>query len=48
MSDSSSSRPSPVVKAAESSALPREARARIGQTTDPVPEGKEVHAEPQQ
>jgi hypothetical protein len=38
--------PNPVEKAAESSALPRELRARVGQTTDPVPEGKEVAADP--
>lgn len=32
---------------AESSNLPRQARARIGQTTDPVPEGKTVDAAPE-
>jgi len=37
--------PNPIVHASESSALPRQARARVGQTTDPLPEGKEV-AEP--
>ena len=31
----------------ESSNLPRQARARIGQTTDPVPEGKTVDAAPE-
>jgi hypothetical protein len=40
-------RPNPLSKAAESSHLPREARARIGQTTDPVPEGKVAHTEPE-
>ncbi|KAG7670186.1 hypothetical protein Ndes2526B_g06590 [Nannochloris sp. 'desiccata'] len=40
-------RPNPLSKAAESSNLPREARARIGQTTDPVPEGKVAHTEPE-
>lgn len=39
-------RPNPILKAAETSSLPRQARARIGQTTDPVPQGKEVAAEP--
>ena len=39
--------PNPLVKAAEASNLPRSARARIGQTTDPVPEGKVLHAEPE-
>ena len=40
-------RPNPVSKAAETSNLPRNARARIGQTTDPVPEGKVAHTEPE-
>lgn len=40
-------RPNPVVHAAESSHLPRSARARVGQTTDPVPEGKEACTEAQ-
>jgi hypothetical protein len=40
-------RPNHLNKAAESSNLPREARARIGQTTDPVPEGKVAHTEPE-
>jgi len=35
------------LKHAESSNLPRQARARIGQTTDPVPEGKTVDASPE-
>jgi hypothetical protein len=33
-------RPNPLTKAAESSHLPREVRARVNQTTDPIPEGK--------
>ena len=40
-------RPNPLSKAAEASHLPRAARARIGQTTDPVPEGKVAHTEPE-
>lgn len=43
---SPSERPNPIVKAAESSALPRQARARIDQCIDPVPQGKELQAEP--
>ncbi|KAL4422821.1 hypothetical protein ABPG75_009018 [Micractinium tetrahymenae] len=39
--------PNPIEKAAASSSLPRQARARVGQTTDPVPEGKVVDAEPE-
>lgn len=39
-------RPDPVLKAAEASSLPRAARARIGQTTDPLPEGKMLDTEP--
>jgi hypothetical protein len=40
-------RPNPLNKAAESSHLPLRARARIGQTTDPVPQGKVAHTEPE-
>jgi hypothetical protein len=40
-------RPNPILKAAESSHLPRTARARLGQTTDPLPEGKVLHSEPE-
>jgi len=40
-------RPNPLSKAAKSSSLPREARARIGQNIDPVPEGKVAHTEPE-
>ncbi len=38
--------PNPLTKAAESSHLPRAMRARVGATTDPVPEGKvaDTHA----
>jgi hypothetical protein len=43
----SSERPNPVAKAAEASALPRTMRARVGATTDPVPEGKELAAAPE-
>ncbi|KAL4448866.1 hypothetical protein ABPG77_007583 [Micractinium sp. CCAP 211/92] len=39
--------PNPIEKAAASSSLPRQARARLGQTTDPVPEGKKIDAEPE-
>lgn len=39
--------PAPRHAPAESSSLPRQARARIGQTTDPVPEGKVVDAAPE-
>ena len=38
--------PNPIIKAAEKSSLPRAERARIGQTTEPVPEGKVLAAEP--
>lgn len=40
-------RPNPIVQAANSSSLPRTVRARVGATTDPVPEGKVVDAEPE-
>lgn len=40
-------RPNAILKAAETSHLPRTARARIGQTTDPLPEGKVLHSEPE-
>ncbi|KAI3430521.1 hypothetical protein D9Q98_005114 [Chlorella vulgaris] len=40
-------RPNPITKAAEASTLPRQARARIGQTTDPMPEGKVLDAAPE-
>jgi hypothetical protein len=40
-------RPNPLTHAAESSHLPREMRARIGQSTDPLPEGKVAHTEPE-
>ncbi|KFM23206.1 hypothetical protein F751_3397 [Auxenochlorella protothecoides] len=44
---SSEGRPNPITKAAESSNLPREARARLGLNTDPVPEGKIIDAAPE-
>ncbi|KAK2078086.1 hypothetical protein QBZ16_003954 [Prototheca wickerhamii] len=40
-------RPNPIVQAANSSSLPRTVRARVGATTDPVPEGKVIDAEPE-
>lgn len=41
-------RPDPILKAATGSTpgVPRSIRARIGATTDPVPEGKELDASP--
>jgi hypothetical protein len=36
----------PITRASQSSTLPRQARARINMTTDPVPEGKVLEAQP--
>jgi hypothetical protein len=41
-----SERPNPVEHHAAASNLPRNVRGRVGQTTDPVPEGKKLDAEP--
>ena len=43
----SDDRPNPLLHAAETSNLPRAARARVGQTTDPIPEGKVIHTHPE-
>lgn len=43
-----SERPNPILKAAEASSnLPREARARLGLTTDPIPDGKVLDSAPE-
>lgn len=42
----SEGRPDPIVKAAESTKLPREIRNRLGMATDPVPEGMVLDVKP--
>jgi hypothetical protein len=46
--DMSQDNPNPILQAANAAShnLPREARARIGQTVDPLPPGMQLDAEP--
>ena len=45
-SDSAAARPNPIVKHAEGSVMPREPHSHARPTHDPLPEGKNLDAEP--